>query len=449
MTPFETILDNVQLRKAVSRLAAGKTLSIAGVWGSAAAAVTSAIAQHVRQAGRGPQLVLYLTANLDQADEAVDDIEVLTGREATLFPAWETELQAEAEHVSDEVAGERVRICNALVSASKAKTHASTGASARSRSVRKPKPDPKSLATSREPKSLAKVDPKSLAISQPDDSPQIIIAPVMAILQPVPTEDALSAGRLTLRKGQDHEPERLVEWLVDAGFEHVEQVDQQGEFARRGGIVDIFPVGSTWAVRVEFWGDTIDSIRRFDLDTQRSTDDLETYDISGTAAGKVFDPRNAKTLLDYLPAGSVIIMPEPTEVMELAGEIYRRVHTARTGLERKQRDSGGDSGTRDNGTRDNASRDTGTGDSGLGVWDLESDSIDVSDIPQRPGNALPGLSASDPGQSPTETPEEQGRDVHTEDRGQDARETRGRDASPRLILWSRSGTSAAGCRGSG
>jgi len=286
------MLGSSALRLAVSRLAAGRTVSISGVWGSSQAAIAAAL--HELSASR---LVVVVTSHLDQADEVVDDMEVLTGRPATLFPAWETELSAGAEHISDDVAGERVRVCNELLR----------------------------LGTSGAMETERGRDAR--------DTLRVLVMPVLALLQPVPTPEALAAGRLTLRRGQEVESGSLARWLVDAGFERVDQVDQQGEFAQRGGIVDVFPVGAGEAVRVEFWGDTIDSIRRLDLDTQRSRDDVESYDVTGTAAGRAMDPRQSRNLLEYLPAGSVIVMPEPAEVMELANEVYRRVATARGAAE--------------------------------------------------------------------------------------------------------------------
>ena len=151
----------------------------------------------------------------------------------------------------------------------------------------------------------------------------------MALLQAVPTPDALAVARLSLERGQDIELDSLIQWLIDAGFDRVNQVDQQGEFAHRGGIVDIFPAGTTQPVRVEFFGQTVDSIRRFDLDSQRSTDELDAYDVTATAASAIRDARSATSLLTYLPPGTIICLREPQEVMEIAQEIYRRLTTGR------------------------------------------------------------------------------------------------------------------------
>ena len=73
-----------------------------------------------------------------------------------------------------------------------------------------------------------------------------------------------------LREGDELSPEGLMRRLVDAGYEAASRVEARGQCALRGGIVDVFPVGLPNAVRVEFFGDEIDSLREFDADSQRS-----------------------------------------------------------------------------------------------------------------------------------------------------------------------------------
>jgi len=146
----------------------------------------------------------------------------------------------------------------------------------------------------------------------------------MALLQPVPTADALVGGRRTLAAGSELDPSELMAWLVDAGFDTVDQVDQQGEYAHRGGIVDIFPPGAARAVRVEFFGDEIDSIRLFDLDTQRSTERIDSVDITSLAAGAATGD-DACSLLDYLDENWIVCMLEPTDVRQFARDIYGRI----------------------------------------------------------------------------------------------------------------------------
>ena len=63
------------------------------------------------------------------------------------------------------------------------------------------------------------------------------------------------------------------------GYEPADPVDAHGEFARRGGIFDVFPAGEELPIRIEFIGDTVESIRRFDPGTQRSVETLDRFGI--------------------------------------------------------------------------------------------------------------------------------------------------------------------------
>ena len=320
---LKQVLHNRVLAEAISKIGPGKTARICGVWGSSAALAAWAI-----HAATG-RCVLVVATHLDQADEIADDIEVMTAQAAQLFPAWEVDLPAAAAGVeggiatddkgraNDEVGGERLRVCNYLSRAREnaARDAASPPANAGKMPARRAGGTPATL-----PACDAGVSPARNAGILPACDIGIVVAPVMALLQAVPSPDALQAARLPLRRGQRLDVEGLTAWLVDAGFDHVEQVDQQGEFAHRGGIVDIFPPASNLAVRVEFFGDEIDSIRRFELDSQRSSDEVDSLDITGYAARSATQTH----LLDYLADDAIVIMQQPAEVMELAQEIYRR-----------------------------------------------------------------------------------------------------------------------------
>ncbi|MDP6637532.1 MAG: transcription-repair coupling factor [Phycisphaerae bacterium] len=268
---LKRILKNEKLRAAAERLAPGRTVRFGGVWGSAAAMIGGALG---RISGKP---ILFVTTHLDDADALADDIELFTGAAAQIFPAWE--LEVGSEHVSDDIIGERMRICTLLA----------------------------------EPPEVR------------DEPLDILIAPVMALLQPVPTPQALAEAKLPLRLGAETPPEEIVGWLVDSGFEHVDQVDKPNEFARRGGIIDVFPTGVGQAVRVEFFGDQIESIRKFDLDTQRSTEKIQAFDLTGTAAGRRTDPNQTTHLVDYLDSQTIVCTVEPQAVFELACDVYRRL----------------------------------------------------------------------------------------------------------------------------
>ena len=86
---------------------------------------------------------------------------------------------------------------------------------------------------------------------------------------------ALDLGSLSLKTGEEQEPDARCSHLVDCGFERVPTIDSIGQFSLRGGILDVYPFGVGYPYRIEFFGDEIESIRRFDVNTQRSFDSCE------------------------------------------------------------------------------------------------------------------------------------------------------------------------------
>jgi transcription-repair coupling factor (superfamily II helicase) len=102
------------------------------------------------------------------------------------------------------------------------------------------------------------------------DSPRIIITSLRALLErTVPPSELRSSG-ITLRVGEQVPPESVVDLLIASGYLRQEPVTAVGEFSMRGGILDVFSPLQEAPHRIEFFGDTIDSIREFDSDTQRS-----------------------------------------------------------------------------------------------------------------------------------------------------------------------------------
>jgi len=102
-------------------------------------------------------------------------------------------------------------------------------------------------------------------------APRIVVAPVRSILQP----QVKGLGELRpirLRVGDDIDPTDLATVLVSAAYTRVDLVERRGEFAVRGGIVDIFPPTEEHPVRVDFFGDTVEEIRYFSVADQRSSD---------------------------------------------------------------------------------------------------------------------------------------------------------------------------------
>ena len=84
---------------------------------------------------------------------------------------------------------------------------------------------------------------------------------------------------ISLEAGQELDFEKLKKDMVLLGYEREEQIEGPGQFAVRGGILDIYPLTEEVPVRIEMWGDEIDSIRTFDVESQRSIENLESIRI--------------------------------------------------------------------------------------------------------------------------------------------------------------------------
>lgn len=110
---------------------------------------------------------------------------------------------------------------------------------------------------------------RRLAGNDSAGAPTVVVAPVRSVLQPQVTKLSQMTP-VTITAGQDYELSALITDLVSAAYIRVDLVEKRGEFAVRGGIVDIFPPTSEHPVRVDFFGDQIEQIRPFQVANQRS-----------------------------------------------------------------------------------------------------------------------------------------------------------------------------------
>ncbi len=129
--------------------------------------------------------------------------------------------------------------------------------------------------------------------------PPIVIASVEAVAQRTLSPEAARAAMSRLSIGDRIEPEDLLRRLQNSGYEVVSLVEAPGQAAHRGGIVDVFPPQAEAPVRIEFFGPEVDSMREFDVATQRSRDKIGSIDLGG-ASDVSPDAAEASALLDSL-----------------------------------------------------------------------------------------------------------------------------------------------------
>jgi transcription-repair coupling factor (superfamily II helicase) len=273
--------NDKSISELTSRLATtGGVVKVAGTWGSFA----RLLAAHLSKQLTRP--IIYVCPHIDDADNAVDDLQTFGANDVQLLPAWEGE--EEIADATDEIRADRLKIISRV----------------------------SSLVTREKGKGV------------------IIAASMQAICQPIPKLSAIESGSLSLQTGKQTTPEEVSAWLIDNGFERTDRIDLPGQFARRGGIVDIYAplvstsvgirdeTGSSQALRVEFFGDTIESIRTIDLDTQVSTHQLSAVSIISATCGDKEEQR--ELFLNILPADAIVILDEPADCQEVAKVLFER-----------------------------------------------------------------------------------------------------------------------------
>jgi len=257
---------------------------VEGTWGSFAPMLAEYISRELERP------ILYIRPHIDDADKASDDLHSFGCHRIEAFPAWEgAEDLADA---TDEIRAERLRIVLELLSGK---------------------------------------------------SKFIIPTSIQALCQAIPKPKILKESSLRVEINETISPEDVAGWLVDNSFESVDRIDLPGQFARRGGIVDIYaplvgektffdkekskerPQGSE-AIRVEFFGDTIESIREVNLDTHRSSEQIESISIISAVCGGKAEQR--ELFINILPQDTIIILEEPNDIEEVANVFLERVEGA-------------------------------------------------------------------------------------------------------------------------
>jgi len=245
----------------------GHSATVDGAWGSAGPLAAAALALHA------PRTLVIVLAHVGDLDDFRDDVATFAGITPEIFPAWDR-LPKEAEAAGgDEVFGRRLRVVKRLVG-----------------------PSP----------------------------PKVVVAPLQALLQPVPTAEALARTSRTVRVGEVVPVEELTAWLSDRGMTRAEVVEVAGEFSVRGGILDVFPPDATEPVRLEFFGDEVESIRPFDPESQRSNDRWDALTVT-TLPPAVDDPSALGHAADAFPEGTWVVLVEPNDLREEGRQYLGRV----------------------------------------------------------------------------------------------------------------------------
>ncbi len=159
----------------------------------------------------------------------------------------------------------------------------------------------------------------ALTLSRGGDGPPLIVSSALAaISKTIPPAEFTSAFH-TLTQGMAADPQDLIPGWQAMGYEMEEIVEVSGTISRRGGIIDIFPASDQWPVRIEFLGNQIESLRLFNPEDQRSTQQISAVTITPTR--ETLDTGN---IIDYLDAdNSIVIIDSPEETKAVVERLNR------------------------------------------------------------------------------------------------------------------------------
>jgi transcription-repair coupling factor (superfamily II helicase) len=154
---------------------------------------------------------------------------------------------------------------------------------------------------------------------------RLVIAPLEATCMKLFSRDYYRALALHLRVGEEHLPDMVVEHLLSVGYTRVDVVEMPGQVTLRGGILDVFSPETERPIRIDFFGDEIESIRRFDPDTQRSSgslDDTLLLPLTETpVTEKLLAAINTRLTRGSLAGAALEGGEEPTELLTHVGSI--------------------------------------------------------------------------------------------------------------------------------
>ena len=140
-----------------------------------------------------------------------------------------------------------------------------------------------------------------------------------ALLQRLPAPEAIFNSNLLVTVEDIVEQEALIAKLVKMGYERTEQVEALGQFCLRGDIMDIYPINEADPVRIEWFDNTIDSIRSFDIKNQRALQVKDSVEIVSLGITEKADDAN---VFDYLSSSATIIMDEPAKIFETLRNLF-------------------------------------------------------------------------------------------------------------------------------
>ena len=149
-----------------------------------------------------------------------------------------------------------------------------------------------------------------------NNSVNIVIGSAYSFTNRTMSCEKFKNSAITLKQGMTLNFSDFIKKLVEFDYDDELEITSCGEFSRRGGIIDIFSPEYDYPARIEFWGDEIESIRKFDIETQRSIAEINEYRILAKAEYGEEDNEEYFCSFDYLRSDAELIIYEPEKVEE-------------------------------------------------------------------------------------------------------------------------------------
>lgn len=154
---------------------------------------------------------------------------------------------------------------------------------------------------------------------------KIIVTYSDAVSEKIISKHTLKKNTLTIKNGMNVSLDFINESLFEYGFERVDFVSSPGEFALRGGIIDVFSFSNNHPYRIEFFGDEVHSLRTFDVKSQLSISSLEIIDLLPNTSTISFSDKR-KTIIDILPESSVVISSNIDNTLNRLDVLFKKAH---------------------------------------------------------------------------------------------------------------------------
>ncbi|MFQ5862502.1 MAG: transcription-repair coupling factor [Candidatus Brocadiales bacterium] len=266
-TLLKLIHNNKNFRSLLKDSKSGGELRVGGLWGSSAAYLLSTLAEGA------PSWILVITSSVEEAEEFGDDLNLFRPGVASVFHPWEG-FSTEKWRPSIQLPAEYLQILHPLL-------FDDTKSPTKQRTV------------------------------------SIIVCPIQSLLQRLPKPATLLKNTLKISVGDDINQQKILGWFTERGFSKVSRVEAPGEYSLRGGIMDIFPASSDLPLRIELFGDRVESLRIFSPDTQISLKQLEDANILALREESSLIEEDG-SLLDYLPPDTWVALREPAQIEDRA-----------------------------------------------------------------------------------------------------------------------------------